>query len=307
MFGETTNFTVICRSSLNREALQEITVLARENGNQKEKKFLLAKGEVASVAIPMESAGDGPSCLTLDGTPRLFLGFPMIGTEEFSFPAVINSFRFTPTEDRDGVFLGISPNKPNTENQKIIEEACDLQVRLIQFAAESGSRNIYTLSDIPPIPEAKWLRKDWLQERLELHIRRVRKSRAILCELGTLVPKDSILPIAEEGAAVKLLWDLLNDVDELRQRLPKRDQAAGWCDTISSWKAIRENEDTPFDEAINGWRLATYVAEENERRWRGIGNSPLPSVLASQRHLCCRVVGSALRVPKRQRVREGNS
>ena len=120
---------------LTQPRFELITVSETEAGNHKKWKCLLAHGDMASIAIPLESAADGLQCLTIDDTPRLFLGFPLIGTENFSFPAIINSFKFTPAENRDGVHLGQSDNQTNRDNQAAIEEASELLVSLIAYVA----------------------------------------------------------------------------------------------------------------------------------------------------------------------------
>ena len=48
-----------------------------------------------SVTVPLESKDGSLVCQSVEKIPRLFLGFPLVGTEVFSFPAVINSFKFT--------------------------------------------------------------------------------------------------------------------------------------------------------------------------------------------------------------------
>lgn len=39
------------------------------------------------------------------GQPKLFCDFPLIGTDDFPFPVVINSSDFNPTKPRDGIYL----------------------------------------------------------------------------------------------------------------------------------------------------------------------------------------------------------
>lgn len=258
---EASKFEALSRSPLNQEALYEITVEVRENGTRREQKYLLAEGEGVSVALPMGLVGYSRECLTLDNIPRLFLGFPLIGTENFSFPAVINSMKFTPTENRDGVYLGQSENKSNVKNQRVIEEACELQAKLVQFVAESGWRNIYTLANIPPIPESNWLNEEWIRGCLKQFVEQTRQTPAVLCGRGPITPKDCILPYSEEGAGVESLWDLLSEVEEYRLRLPERDEAIGWCRAFKSWAAVVHQEVTSFNEVIDGYRLASNVEE----------------------------------------------
>ena len=107
---------------------------------------LLTSGtQETSVVVPLKSDSNGMECLSIDKIPRLFLGFPLVGTEAFSFPAVINSFNFTASENRDGVPLGQSDNEANLTNQSVIEEAYALLVKMLKFA---GSTRLETCTFI---------------------------------------------------------------------------------------------------------------------------------------------------------------
>ena len=260
---ETMSFKVTNRESLSKDGLQKITVSEDENGSQKGGEFLLVEGPKTSIAVPLEPLADsGRALLGINNTPRLFLGFPLIGAENFSFPAVINSFVFTPTEDRDGVYLWQGDNEANHKNQAAMEEACELLIGLLQFVAKHGWSKTYTLAIIPDIHEQTWLDPDGLRRLLKNLIERIRQTPAVLCEHGTdpITPQDSILPFAEEEAGVEALWDLLAGLKEFRHKLPRRNEAAGWCKAIKSWRAICP--ETTFDEAFNGHKLAESVGEQ---------------------------------------------
>ena len=258
----TTSFEVTERAPLSQDGLQEITVSKNRNGNQEDKVYLLAKGAKTSVAVALEPKSDGSKTLMpINNTPRLFLGFPLIGTENFSFPAVINSFEFTPTEHRDGVFLGQAENEANRENEAVIKEACGLLVDLVQFAAESGYRNVYELANVPAIRDQSGLNKGWLRRTLKNQfIEKVRQTPAVLNENGdTRAPEDATLPLAKTG--VQVLWDLLDKTERFRDTLPRRNEAGGWCNAIKSWADVYEVEPMSFDEAINGVKLAEYIGK----------------------------------------------
>lgn len=261
---ETVRFKVIERAQ-SRTGLIEIDVQESANGSEKLTKYILTQGENASLAIPLESDDAPQAGLRFEGVPKLFLGFPLVRTENFSFPAIINSFDFTPTESRDGVYLGKAQDEVNRINQAIIEEACGLQVNLVQHAASSNWSNVYALADIPPIREYSWLNNDWLQQRLdECFIEPIRQTPAVLCEQGALAPEDAILPIAENEEAVIALWDLLNDLKDFRPKLPKREEAAGWCKAVKSWAAISDRSVDGFNEAFDGRKLAAHVEKVTE-------------------------------------------
>ena len=262
--NEAMSFKVTKRKSFPQDGFQEITVSRNENGSQKDGVFFLAKGAKTSVAVPLEPTdGGGRALLPVNNTPRLFLGFPLIGTEDFSFPAIINSFEFTPTEDRDGVYLWRSDDEANRENQVVVEEACDLLIGLLRSAASSGWCNTYVLANVPAICKQNWLTSDRLREFLKEHlIEKIRQTPVVLSKYGALTPQDSILPFAEKGAGVETLWDLLDGLEEFRQKLPRRNEAVGWSKAIRSWAALRECQPTSFDEAFDGRTLASLIEKE---------------------------------------------
>ena len=235
-----------------RKRLWQITVARSETGKTDNfQEYLVMEGQKSSISVPPKSVAE---------TPRLFLGFPLIGTEEFSFPAIINSFEFTPTEERDSVLLGKDNEKEIQENKSVISEACGLLVDLFQFEGSSCWNGAYTLATIPPISGQKELDLDWFRECLQKQlIEQIRQTPAVLCEHGARTsPKDSILPFAEEDIRVEALWDLLDGLKEFRQKLPRRYEAVGWCNAVKSWADVCGTK-ASFEEAIDGRKLAERV------------------------------------------------
>ena len=259
--SEATSFQVTKRSRLSQVGLDKIRVLENENGNEYNKIYLMAKSKKkTAVAIPLESMDDGQLCLPVDHIPKLFYGIPIVGTENFSFPAVINSVKFTATEKRDGIFLGRNEtDKANIENQIIIEEACKLLICLLGFVASSGWRNIYLLTEVPAIQKRDWLNTDWLRECLKEHlIKKIRQTPAIVTEADqAIAPKDAMLPLAKTDAGVQALWDLLNGWQENSEMLPRQDEAVGWHNAVESWANICDGQAISFDEVVNGEKLAS--------------------------------------------------
>lgn len=268
---ENMSFEVTKRLPLEPNRLRQVTVLEKENENQQNKVYLLAatENEKTSVAIPLKPIDNNQICFPVDDIPRLFLGFPLIGTEDFSFPAVINSFEFEPHEGRDGVFLGEGDDQRNHMNQSIIKEACELHIHLLSFAASSGWCNTFALTKVPGIREQKWLDKRWLKETLEEQlIEQFRQISSVVSKDGDAIPaSESILPIAEEAEDVEALWDLLNDWREFCDMLPRRDEAVGWSYAIKSWATLLYGEDNPmsFCEAMDGEKLALHIDNETNK------------------------------------------
>ncbi len=98
------------------------------------KKINYIKTDRLIVALPIENNSPvdgfiGKAVLLPSNLPRLFLFYPLIGTEHFGFNFVIHSKNFQPTEPRDGLHLNSENEKNKPEelaNQKLMQEASDL-------------------------------------------------------------------------------------------------------------------------------------------------------------------------------------
>lgn len=260
---ETICFEASEPSQLDDSRIQQIAVTEKRNGNNREMKYLLAHGKKASVTVPLTSNDSSLVCLPIGNTPRLFLGFPLVGTEDFSFPAVINSLDFKPTENRNGVYLWQSNNEANLNNQTVIEEACALLVKLIAFVAKSGWRNVHRLAEIPTIEKKEWLHTEKLKECLKLEfIDKVLQTPVVITVPGHPVkPESATFLSAKSDTNIKTLWDLAESLEGGREKLPKKDEAIGWRDAVESWKDV--SEQVPQMLKI-GSTLARFVEEKSK-------------------------------------------
>ena len=260
--SETTAFRAAQRSPLAEgRGLHEVVVEEASNQKRTERKYVVAQGERAQVAIPLESNGGDTICAPIREIPKLFLGFPLIGTEDFGFPAVINSLKFTPTEFRDGVYLWQSGDEANIQNQKIIKEACALLVELIEFAAKSGWRNIPELARVPHTVNYNWLNAAHLKATADrLLVEKIRGKAIALNEAGERIPPNALkLPFADTSERALTLWDLLADWKGREKILPRRDEAAGWRDAVESWARGSEILALSYREVIGGNQVAKLV------------------------------------------------
>ncbi len=104
--------------------------------------------------------------------PKLFCDFPLIGTETFHFPVIINSPQFNPTEPRNGVFLTDRVNPKITENKKILKESVELFSSLLDYASRNNWQNLYLLSACYSPEEKKWLSSEWYKINVLMPTRR---------------------------------------------------------------------------------------------------------------------------------------
>ena len=260
------SFKAIKPPELGGSPIQQITVVADQNGNLKERKYLLAQSKNGtSVAVPLKSNQDTEECLSVENIPRIFKVFPLIGTESFSFPAVINnSSDFMPTVARDDVPLGESNDGVNAKNRVVIKEACELLVRLLEHAASKRWHYVHQWAEIPATE--KLVEQSWLGNHIrEELIEEICQAPVVITETNkTITPKDTWLPLAENNEGVKDLWGLLNNLKEYREKLPRQDEAIGWCKVIQSWARVNECEvpNLPNVGVIDGRKLASHIEDK---------------------------------------------
>jgi hypothetical protein len=93
--------------------------------------------------------------------PTLFSSFPLIGSEDFKFPLLINSKHFNPNETRDGVEL-----KTNTDgNQLLIDKSVILYHKFLDNASKDWKDIfILALTDDSVSPNHDWINKKWFEQ-----------------------------------------------------------------------------------------------------------------------------------------------
>ena len=262
-------FKVANPSELELNVPQQITVTERNNENERERKYLFAKNEEkTSVIVPLESNNDEFVCLGVEQTPRIFKGLPLVDTESYSLPAIINSSKFNVKSTRDS--LPLQEGKENKINREIIEGACVLLVALVEHAASNKWHHVPQWVKVPDIKNQGDSGMEWLRERVKKNIiEKIRQRRVVLnADDNAIALSTARLPLlnSENCEGVKILWDLLENVQGFRETLPRRDEAAGWCNAIKSWADIYKDEPTSlFSEVMDGTKLASFIQESTHK------------------------------------------
>lgn len=128
--------------------------------------LLLTEDEV-TVAISLEQSGDTMKIKEYHPKqPKLFCDFPLVGTNDFPIPVIVNSSRFNPTEPRDVVFLTDNINEKVEENKNIMQKACDLYMQLLEYASQKNWYGLYNIVSIKQYSSKDWFSKNWVDENV---------------------------------------------------------------------------------------------------------------------------------------------
>ncbi|MGH9342362.1 MAG: ATP-binding protein [Terriglobia bacterium] len=196
--------------------------------------------------------------------PRLFIALPLVGTEDFPFPGVINSEQFQPSVDRDRIYLGTSGNLANKKNQELVEDACALCLQLLIFATAARLRSAASLVFIPELKnERKGLEINWYKTLIrEQIIEKARRLPILVSETEEFIrPKDALIPFATAKMTESTVWELAAGLKDLRPRLPAQRDVTTWMRIIQSWCPFLETSADELPEALTLTKLSRRVSD----------------------------------------------
>ena len=205
----------------------------------------IAKDDDVEIAIRGKKQGDETCQVeSLQGIPKIFLAFPLFGTQDLPFPVVVNSRKFEPTDKRDGIFLGREDTEEIKRNKRLLEKASKLFSKMIFGSDFSEWVNIHTLLSLGIPPEKDWLDKDWYIGLLKKLIDEIINARVLKTENVNFIPlKEGFIPVVEgfEKEKVDRLWDLCCCFLAYKDRIPLRGFTFEWADIFKGWGSLGLN------------------------------------------------------------------
>jgi hypothetical protein len=245
--------------SLNHTNITVIIIEVSEEGRLLSTHTLaLAAENKTAVAVPLNPSKELFSVRPIEpDVPRLFFDFPLFGTEDFSFPAIINSSDFIPKSERDGVYLGDKTNEDITANKQIVENACRLYSDLVDYACTTrwGDLHLFAFINVPP--KKDWLDFSWFKQTLQTLQRTIAQKAIVRTDqeeyvspINALIPIDSPLPE---------LWDFA--VPLFADKLPAKTHLDSWFEVLKSWASLFGKAIEDFESALTLSKLCKAIAE----------------------------------------------
>jgi len=205
--------------------------------------FVLTKNDV-SILLPIYNENKIPACDKIpESLPRIFCDFPLIGTHDFSFPVVINSARFNPTEPRDGIFLTDTEDELIEENKEIMREAVQLYKIFLDFTVEKQWVKIFNASYTREVVKKDWLSYEWIKNNVLNKCREVIKYTTLVDthigireSLYDILEEQQInIPNSRDKEVRNTIWKLANEIDY--DFLPLQEETHEWYATL--WSECR--------------------------------------------------------------------
>jgi hypothetical protein len=147
--------------------------------------------------------------------PRLFLWFPLIGTENIGLPIIINSKKFDPHPERNAIYL-TDDSSTYGENKIILEMALKNLLQFAEYLKRKGVKNLWNLLAFDSSTD-DWINQDWFND-----IKKQVLGKMI--DLPILSPdntssnfyrlRDINIPYASKTELINDLWKLLSNTND---------------------------------------------------------------------------------------------
>ena len=174
-------------------------------------------------------------------SPVLFCTFPLIGSDKWRFPLMVNCPKFYPRTERDGISL--LTGKDNG-NQKRIQDATDLYKIFVSSCIENKWTSILwlALTQYEVCPD--WVSEEWYIEIYSEVRNFLLSQEIILNEAENQLPlRDALIPVSESQDNFEAFWSLCFDF--IGAKMPNKKEAFVWSKIINV--NYKEWQDLIFD------------------------------------------------------------
>lgn len=220
----------------------QISTSKGENTTYENRYVFVQSNNEVSIAVEIKKNSKGEKYLIEPHKelPRIFCDFPLLGTHDFSFPIVVNSPLFNPTEPRDGIPLIRSERSggDSDENRNRITGAINLYNDMLDYFAAKDYKSLYNIVKISEQPEKIWLDSNWVEEVLLHPIKEHIKTTTFIynsldevCSLYDILGTPSILIMKDENPQYRNeVWKLSNML--MPMNMTRNDEIENWYNSL---------------------------------------------------------------------------
>lgn len=185
---ENTRFSIksVSKTRINN-LLTEIHFEEKNNNATNQRSLLVAVNNSLQAAFEFSTNENKQYIIEeiSSNVPRLFCAFPLIGTENFLFPMVLNSRKFMPKTERDGLYLKGETIQAN-RNKPLIESALTLYYATLEFLYTKKAENLYLLAQHENPFQDDYFDNEWYENKIQKSIQqKLLVSPIVKTESGT--------------------------------------------------------------------------------------------------------------------------
>ncbi|CAD0002271.1 sacsin N-terminal ATP-binding-like domain-containing protein [Flavobacterium salmonis] len=209
-------------------------IIKIKNGKATIVRLLFATNGTVSIAARVRKKEDVFEVLSLNDIPKLFCDFPLIGTENFHFPIVVNSFYFNPQTERDCIWLMGDNDHEVIENKYLLQQALVLYNQMICDLENKSFKNVYNIAKTKlPSTDEKYFDAEWYSKDIQIPLRKFLLTKTIVeLENGSNGKLNELwFPLKSYAKDTKeKLWKYTSDL--FPQVVCKKDNLHEWIEII---------------------------------------------------------------------------
>lgn len=237
--------------------------------NQESKKFLSYGKNEITLAIEVNNFNPITLIEHFGQQPNLFRDFPLIGSEKFHFPYILNGHTFNPTEDRDIIVLHSEESKEAIENRKSIENAISVSLEFTQWLIDNNAvnRHICAYTRRPELKSTwvdfskNWysvIQGNWRKQLIELPL--FETEEGIIIDL-----KNAIIPEDGDSKELKEEFCKISKPIFSSNRIPKKDKHFDWLKILGPRSDKEQRENWGVNLTKNAEDLAKIISDIGDK------------------------------------------
>ena len=231
--------------------------------NKKSKRFLSYSKNKITLTIEVNSFDPIILIENFGEQPNLFRDFPLIGSEKFHFPYILNGHTFNPTEDRDSIVLHSEESIDSINNRKAVENAISIAQEFTQWLITNGAtnRHICAFTRRPELKTTwedfskKWyteIQTDWREQLIEMPL--LETEDGIIIDL-----KEASIPEDGDTKEFKMeFYDLAKPIFS-SAKIPKKENYFDWLKILGPKSDEEQRENWGINLSKNAESLAQIV------------------------------------------------
>lgn len=211
---------------------------------EKQQVFYLRSGtpeDEIKVILPL-SAIDQVEQLP-DEVPRLFLFYPLIGTEKFGFNFIVHADKFAPTEPRDGIHLNSTNaqvKEKEAANRIIMDRASEMIFDYLAKHTETINNPIHLSTIDFPLNHEKTELQTYFKLLNNQWVSRFKSLRLVETADGRITPQEAAFfhrELLQDGEKFSSIYDIVN---HYWKNIPDESIAKEWTKRIAEWDAAEQ-------------------------------------------------------------------
>lgn len=177
------------------EAAEEYSKITVKDDAGPSRNFVVYKGNDLLLTSEVSDFNSMEMIESFGEAPNLYRDFPLIGSEKFYFPFIINGQRFNPTEDRDGILLHGVEAADAEENRSIMESAFETAKAFTEWLVKNNSKNRYICA-YSRFPDEKWedFSREWFGKLQEDYRSFLLEQEIVETDLGVRKLEECLIP-----------------------------------------------------------------------------------------------------------------